>query len=83
MSIPARYDGMCPACRKGWRVGDEIATDDEHRWVHAKCSNLPTWKRPASNDFEKKAVSEEAEHITCPDCGYSRGNHPRGCQAAA
>ena len=80
MAIRALYSGRCPACGKRWRRGDEIATDDESRWVHTRCSNLPRWERPASGDFERKALGKEARHATCPDCGYGAGRHAALCR---
>ena len=38
--VRARYPGTCPACTGRVVVGDEIATDEGGRWVHAECVEL-------------------------------------------
>ncbi|MEN3000656.1 MAG: hypothetical protein ABDI19_02305 [Armatimonadota bacterium] len=37
VSTPARYPGRCRACLRPIQVGEMIAWDATHRWVHQEC----------------------------------------------
>jgi hypothetical protein len=37
------------------------------------------WGTSPASLGEVKRASEEAQHVTCPECGFSRGRHARMC----
>ena len=53
MSIPAQFETSCPACERRIRVDDQIAANEDNRWVHVECVD----REPA-----------EPRNPTCPAC---------------